>query len=144
MYISNTTAVNIITINLDLRNRGNIMKMNKFERHFFSLVASVIINFILGCILAWCFFWMSWALNFSGLSEMSKSDVASAIIEFFAFLVPWVIYNIYRYHIWKKFQKSKVIYICTLIIPSFCISLIVIIISIYDYIRNGPGPHFIM
>ena len=120
------------------------MKMNQFEKFFFSSVASVIINFALGCILAWSLLWLSWILNFSGLSEMSKSDVAGTIMEFFAFLVPWSIYNIYRYHIWKKFQKSKVIYICTLIIPSFCISLIVIIISIYDYIRNGPGPHFIM
>ena len=120
------------------------MKMNKFERYFFSLVTSIIINFILGCILAWCLFFLSWTLNFSGLSEMSKDDVASIIIIFFAFLVPWVIYNIYRYHIWKKFQKSKVIYICTLVIPSFCISLIVIIIHIDNYIRNGPGPHSFM
>ena len=120
------------------------MKMNKFERYFFSLVASIIINFILGCILAWCLFLLSWTLNFSGLSEMIKSDVASTIIEFFAFLVPWAIYNVYRYHLWEKFQKSKKIYIWTLIIPSFCISLIVIIIHIDNYIRNGPGPHSFM
>ena len=142
MYISNTTAVDIITINLHLRNRGNIM--NKFERHFFSLVVSIIINFTLGCVWAWSLFWLSWALTFSGFSGLKKYDVASTIIAFLAFLVPWAIYNIYRYHIWEKFQKSKKIYICTLVIPSFCISLIVIIISIYDYIRNGPGPHFIM
>ena len=120
------------------------MKMNKFERYFFSLVASIIINFILGCILAWCLFWLSWTLSFSGLSEMTKSDVASTIIEFFAFLVPWSIYNIYRYHLWKKFKKSKVVYICTLIIPSFCISLIIIIISIFEYIIYGPNLSFFM
>ena len=118
------------------------MKMNRFENFFFSSVASVIINFALGCILAWCLFLLSWALNFSGLSEMTKSDVASAIIEFFAFLVPWAIYNVYRYHLWEKFQKSKKIYIWTLIIPSFCISLIVIIINISDYIRHGPNSSF--
>ena len=129
----------IITINLHLRNRGNIMKMNQFEKFFFSSVASIIINFILGCILAWCLFFLSWTLNFSGLSEMSKDDVASIIIIFFAFLVPWVIYNIYRYHLWEKFQKQKVIYICTLIIPSFCISLIIIIMNISDYIKYGPN-----
>ncbi len=118
------------------------MKMNRFENFFFSSVASVIINFALGCILAWCLFLLSWALNFSGLSEMTKSDVASTIIEFFAFLVPWSIYNIYRYHLWEKFQKQKVIYICTLIIPSFCISLIIIIMHISDYIKYGPNRSF--
>ena len=112
--------------------------MNKFERYFFSLVTSIIINFILGCILAWCLFFLSWTLNFSGLSEMSKDDVASIIIIFFAFLVPWVIYNIYRYHIWKKFKKSKSIYIYTLMIPSFCITFFIIILSIYCYITYDP------
>mgnify|MGYP003362602262 CR=1 FL=1 len=120
------------------------MKMNKFEVFFFSSVASIIINFILGCILAWSLFFLSWTLTFSAFSEIKIYDIAGVIIIFFAFLVPWTIYNIYRYHIWKKFQKSKVIYICTLVIPSFCISLIVIIIHIADYIRNGPGPHSFM
>ena len=114
------------------------MKMNKFERYFFSLVASIIINFILGCILAWCLFLLSWTLNFSGLSEMSRDDVASIIIIFFAFLVPWVIYNIYRYHIWEKNQKSKAGYMCTLIIPSFFFVFIAIIVNIYAYITYDP------
>ena len=118
------------------------MKMNRFENFFFSSVASVIINFALGCILAWSLLWLSWILNFSGLSEMSKSDVAGTIMEFFAFLVPWSMYNIYRYHLWEKFQKQKVIYICTLIIPSFCISLIIIIMHISDYIKYGPNRSF--
>ena len=121
------------------------MKMNKFEKYFFSLVSSIIINFIFGCILGLPLFGLSWTIGARfKFSRLDKSDIVGLVVCLFAFLVPWSIYNIYRYHIWKKFQKSKVIYICTLIIPSICISLIVIIISIYDYIRNGPGPHFIM
>ena len=115
------------------------MKMNKFERCFFSSVVSVIINFTLGCVFAWCIFELSWALTFSKISELSKDDVLAVIIGTLAFLVPWAIYNIYRYHLWKKFQKSKLSYICTLIIPSFCISFIIIILDIYDYITHGPN-----
>ena len=118
------------------------MKMNKFERNFFSLVASIIINFILGSILAWWLLDLLWTISFVRFSRLSKDDVTCIIIEFFAFLVPWFIYNIYRYHLWEKFQKSKVIYICTLVIPSFSISLIVIIIHISDYIRHGPNSSF--
>ena len=141
MYISNTTAVNIITINLHLRNRGNIMKMNKFEVFFFSSVASIIINFILGCLLTLSVFLLMFGISTAGLSGLNKVDIVGMVIIFFAFLVPWSIYNIYRYHLWEKFQKSKVIYICTLIIPSFCVSLILIIMSIPEYIKYGPGPH---
>ena len=118
------------------------MKMNVFEKLFFSLVASIIINFILGCIFTWTLLDLLWTIGVAGFSGLSKDYVTRVIIEFFAFLVPWSIYNIYRYHIWKKFQKSKKIYILTLIIPSFCISLIVIIIHISDYIRHGPNRSF--
>ena len=141
MYISNTTAVNIITINLHLRNRGNIMKMNKFEVFFFSSVASIIINFILGCILTLSVFLLMFGISTAGLSGLNKVDIVGMVIIFFAFLVPWSIYNIYRYHLWKKFKKPTLIYICTWIIPSFFISLIIIIIYISYYITYGSGRH---
>ena len=116
------------------------MKMNIFEKIFFSSVLSIIINFMFNCILFWPLVVLSWALG----SKFTEVDMVTMTIEFLAFLIPWSMYNIYRYHIWEKFQKSKKIYICTLVIPSFCISLIVIIIHIDNYIRNGPGPHSFM
>ena len=120
------------------------MKMNVFEKLFFSLVASIIINFILGCILTWSIILLTWGLSIAEYPKLNKIEIIIIIIEFFAFLVPWSIYNIYRYHLWKKFKKSKVVYICTLIIPSFCISLIIIIISIFEYIIYGPNLSFFM
>ncbi len=111
------------------------MKMNQFEKFFFSSVASIIINFTLGCILVLPLWGLSWTigggLNFS-ISD--KTYILEIIIGFLSFLIPWSIYNIYRYHIWKKLKKPKTIYICTLIIPSFFIIFIIITLPIYDYI----------
>ena len=121
------------------------MKMNIFEKIFFSSVLSIIINFMFNCILFWPLIELLWALGSKlNFSKFTEASMVTMTIQFLAFFIPWSMYNIYRYHIWKKFQKSKVIYICTLVIPSFCISLIVIIIHIADYIRNGPGPHSFM
>ena len=114
------------------------MKMNVFEKLFFSLVASIIINFILGCILTWSIILLTWGLSIAEYPKLNKIEIIIIIIEFFAFLVPWSIYNIYRYHIWKKFKKSKSIYIYTLMIPSFCITFFIIILSIYCYITYDP------
>ena len=111
------------------------MKMNQFEKFFFSSVVSIIINFTLGCILVLPLWGLSWTigggLNFS-ISD--KTYILEIIIGFLSFLIPWSIYNIYRYHIWKKFKKPKTIYIYTLIIPSFFIIFIIITLPIYDYI----------
>ena len=117
------------------------MKMNVFEKLFFSLVASIIINFILGCIFTWTLLDLLWTIGVAGFSGLSKDYVTRVIIEFFAFLVPWSIYNIYRYHLWKKFKKPTLIYICTWIIPSFFISFIIIILHIFDCIMYGSGRH---
>ena len=117
------------------------MKMNVFEKLFFSLVASIIINFILGCIFTWTLLDLLWTIGVAGFSGLSKDYVTRVIIEFFAFLVPWSIYNIYRYHLWKKFTKPTLIYICTWIIPSFFISFIIIILHIFDCIMYGSGRH---
>ena len=119
------------------------MQMNKFERYFFSSVASIIINFILGCILVLPLWGLAWTIGAQlNFSVLDKTDIVEIIIGFFSFLVPWFIYNIYRHHIWKKFQKPKVIYVCTLLIPSFCINSIIIMMAIYDYIMyNIRGWH---
>ena len=115
------------------------MKMNQFEKYFFSLVSSIIINFIFGCILVLPLFGLSWTLGARfKFSRLDKSDIVGLVVCLFAFLVPWSIYNIYRYHIWKKFKKSKSIYIYTLMIPSFCITFFIIILSIYCYITYDP------
>jgi|GEM_PF-2075480 len=105
------------------------MKMNVFEKLFFSLVASIIINFILGCILTLSVFLLMFGISTAGLSGLNKVDIVGMVIIFFAFLVPWSIYNIYRYHIWEKNQKSKAGYMCTLIIPSFFFVFIAIIVN---------------
>ena len=115
------------------------MKMNIFEKIFFSSVLSIIINFMFNCILFWPLVVLSLTLgsklNFSNLTEV---DMVTMTIEFLAFLIPWSMYNIYRYHIWEKNQKSKAGYMCTLIIPSFFFVFIAIIVNIYAYITYDP------
>mgnify|MGYP000327599760 CR=1 FL=1 len=96
------------------------MKMNIFEKIFFSSVLSIIINFMFNCILFWPLVVLSWALG----SKFTEVDMVTMTIEFLAFLIPWSMYNIYRYHIWEKNQKSKAGYMCTLIIPSFFLYLL--------------------
>ena len=113
--------------------------MNIFEKIFFSSVLSIIINFMFNCILFWPLVVLSLTLgsklNFSNLIEV---DMVTMTIEFLAFLIPWSMYNIYRYHIWEKNQKSKAGYMCTLIIPSFFFVFIAIIVNIYAYITYDP------
>ncbi len=84
------------------------MKMNIFEKIFFSSVLSIIINFMFNCILFWPLIELLWALGSKlNFSKFTEASMVTMTIQFLAFFIPWSMYNIYRYHIWKKKSKVK-------------------------------------